>query len=265
MFGHQMDAGGPLPGSLPTGAKTIFGEGIRIPPVKIFREGELNQDVLDVILNNVRMPEMNRADLMGIVAGCRTGEKRVHELCERFGKDTYLAACQALLDRTYSGDGEAHPRRDPGGAAVVRGLDRRRRARPRALQDEAHDLARGRARLLRLVGHRPAGDGAGELLPLGGHVQDVHRGLPDHGLRPPDPLQRRLLSAARTSSSRAGACCIRSSPRRSAAARMRSRASSTSSAARSPARARSTRRRPATARARTCSTRAGTSAATSST
>jgi N-methylhydantoinase B len=101
MFGHQMDAGGPLPGALPTGAKTIFGEGVRIPPVKIFREGVLNQDVLDVILNNVRMPEMNRADLMGIVAGCRTGEKRVLELCERFGKDTYLAACQALLDRTY--------------------------------------------------------------------------------------------------------------------------------------------------------------------
>lgn len=102
MFGHQMDAGGPLPGSLPTGAQTIFGEGVRIPPVKIFREGVLNQDVLDLILNNVRMPEMNRADLMGIIAGCRTGEKRVLELCERFGKETYLAACQALLDRTYS-------------------------------------------------------------------------------------------------------------------------------------------------------------------
>jgi N-methylhydantoinase B len=54
-----------------------------------------------MILNNVRMPDMNRADLMGIVAGCRTAEKRVIELCDRFGKDTYLAACQALLDRTY--------------------------------------------------------------------------------------------------------------------------------------------------------------------
>src|SRR5256712_5012866 len=101
MFGHQMDAGGPLPGSLPRGAKTVSGEAIRIPPVKIFREGELNTDVLGVILNNVRMPEMNRADLMGIIAGCRTAEKRVHELCSRFGKETYLAACQALLDRTY--------------------------------------------------------------------------------------------------------------------------------------------------------------------
>ncbi|MCH7666843.1 MAG: hydantoinase B/oxoprolinase family protein [Acidobacteria bacterium] len=101
MFGHMMDMGGPLPGSLPTGAKTIYGEAMRIPPVKIFRKGEPVNDVINMILNNVRLPDMNRADLMGIVAGCRTAEKRVHEICERFGKSTYLATCKALLDRTY--------------------------------------------------------------------------------------------------------------------------------------------------------------------
>ncbi|MCP3960811.1 MAG: hydantoinase B/oxoprolinase family protein, partial [bacterium] len=101
MFGHQMDAGGPLPGSLPTGAKTIFGEGLRIPPVKIFRAGEPVEDVFRLILNNVRLPDMSRADIMGIVAGCRAAEKRVAELCQRFGKDTYLAACEAMLQRTY--------------------------------------------------------------------------------------------------------------------------------------------------------------------
>ena len=100
-FGHQMDAGGPLPGSLPTGAKTIFEEGIIIPPLKIVERGEVQEDVLRLILNNVRNPEMNRADLFAIVAGCRAGEKRVMELCDRFGKETYLAALQALLDRTY--------------------------------------------------------------------------------------------------------------------------------------------------------------------
>ena len=101
MFGHQMDVGGPLPGSFPTNATSIFGEGLRIPPVKLFEKGKLNQAVLDLILNNVRIPMMNRSDLMGIVAGCKTAEQRVQELCERFGRDTYLAACQALLDRTY--------------------------------------------------------------------------------------------------------------------------------------------------------------------
>src|SRR6478752_4181310 len=100
-FGHMMDAGGPLPGSLPTGARTIFEEGVNIPPVKIIERGEVQEDVLRVILNNVRLPEMNRADLFAIVAGCRAGERRVLDLCERFGKQTYLAALQALLDRTY--------------------------------------------------------------------------------------------------------------------------------------------------------------------
>ncbi len=100
-FGHQMDAGGPLPGSLPTGARTIFEEGIIIPPVKIIERGEVQEDILRLILNNVRLPEMNRADLFAIVAGCRAGERRVLDLCERFGKETYLAALQALLDRTY--------------------------------------------------------------------------------------------------------------------------------------------------------------------
>src|SRR5919205_1127115 len=100
-FGHQMDAGGPLPGSLPTGAKTIFEEGIIIPPIKIVERGVPQEDVLRLIFNNVRLPEMNRADLFAIVAGCRAGERAVIELCERFGKETYLAALQALLDRTY--------------------------------------------------------------------------------------------------------------------------------------------------------------------
>jgi len=102
MFGHQMDAGGPLPGSLPTGAKTVFGEGLRIPPIKVYKKGKPVDDVIGLILNNVRMPEMSKADLMGIIAGCRTAENRVKAICERFGKDTYLAACQAMLQRTYN-------------------------------------------------------------------------------------------------------------------------------------------------------------------
>jgi N-methylhydantoinase B len=101
MFGHMQDVGGPLPGSLPTGATTIFGEGLRLPPVKIFEKGKLNRAVLDIMLNNVRQPDFNQADLLAIVASCRTAEKRVMELCDRFGKDVYLAATQALLDRTY--------------------------------------------------------------------------------------------------------------------------------------------------------------------
>jgi len=100
-FGHTIDVGGPVSGSLPTDATTIFGEGTRIPPVKLFSKGKLNDDLLDLILNNSRMPTMNYFDLMAIVAACRTAEKRVAELCERFGREAYLSSCRALLDRTY--------------------------------------------------------------------------------------------------------------------------------------------------------------------
>src|SRR6516162_9432581 len=100
MFGHMMDVGGSVPGSMPTAATSIFGEGIRIPPIKLYQRGEVNQEVLDVLMNNTRTPEMNYSDLMAIVAGCRAGEKRVIEICDRFGRETYKQACEALLERT---------------------------------------------------------------------------------------------------------------------------------------------------------------------
>ncbi len=100
-FGHTIDVGGPVSGSLPTDATTIFGEGMRIPVVKLFERGRLNEDVLDLLLNNSRMPTMNYFDLMAIVAACRAAEKRVKELCDRFGPELYLSACEALLERTH--------------------------------------------------------------------------------------------------------------------------------------------------------------------
>jgi len=100
MFGHMMDVGGPVPGSMPTAATSVFGEGLRIPPIKIYEGGSLNKSALDLIMNNTRTPEMNFSDLMAIIAGCRAGEKRVIEICERFGKDIYRQACDALLERT---------------------------------------------------------------------------------------------------------------------------------------------------------------------
>ncbi len=100
MFGHMMDVGGWVPGSMPTDATSIFGEGLRIPPLLLYHRGELNKPVLDLIMNNTRTPEMNYSDLMAIIAGCRAGEKRVIEICDRFGRETYKQACDALLDRT---------------------------------------------------------------------------------------------------------------------------------------------------------------------
>ena len=61
----------------------------------------LNDDALRIILNQVRKPDWNRADLNGLVAACRTAARRVVEMCDRFGTATYLSALDALLQRNY--------------------------------------------------------------------------------------------------------------------------------------------------------------------
>lgn len=101
MFGHMSDVGGKTPASMPTDAKTIFEEGIVIPPFRLYKKGELDHDALKIILNQVRKPDWNRADLNGLVAACRTAGRRVQEMCARFGVDTFDSALTALLDRNY--------------------------------------------------------------------------------------------------------------------------------------------------------------------
>lgn len=100
MFGHMTDVGGKVPGSLPTDARTVWEEGIRIPPVKLYRAGKLNTDMLDVILHNVRVPRWNRSDLNALVAACRSAGRRCVELAGRFGDDGFHSAQQMMLERT---------------------------------------------------------------------------------------------------------------------------------------------------------------------
>ncbi|MEQ8346958.1 MAG: hydantoinase B/oxoprolinase family protein [Sneathiellaceae bacterium] len=99
MFGHMTDIGGKVPGSLPTDARQIYEEGIQIPPTKIYKKGELQTDILNLILHNCRLPHWNKADFMAIIAALRLAERRVHENCKRFGEDTFIAAMYEMLDR----------------------------------------------------------------------------------------------------------------------------------------------------------------------
>lgn len=101
MFGHMSDVGGKVPGSLPVDAGSIYEEGIRIPPIKIYKKGVLSEDVLEVILHNVRMPSWNRSDLNAIIAACRVAGRRCVELAERFGDDVFFSALSMMLDRNY--------------------------------------------------------------------------------------------------------------------------------------------------------------------
>jgi N-methylhydantoinase B len=83
MFGHMWDSGGKVPGTLPADATSIFEEGVVIPPVKLYKKGVLQEDLLTLILNQVRLPQWNRSDLNAIVAACRTAGRRVIEMCDR--------------------------------------------------------------------------------------------------------------------------------------------------------------------------------------
>ncbi|MDP7545710.1 MAG: hydantoinase B/oxoprolinase family protein, partial [Alphaproteobacteria bacterium] len=99
MFGHMTDIGGKVPGSLPTDAAQLFEEGVQIPPVKIYRKGALNQEMLELILRNCRLPEWNRSDFNAIIAALRLAERRVVESCERFGVDEFVTAMGEMLER----------------------------------------------------------------------------------------------------------------------------------------------------------------------
>ena len=90
-LGHFTDVGGALPGSFVANAFDSLAEGFFLPPVKFVREGKLDQEMLDVIIANCRLPDLNRADLLALVASLDLGESRFQQLVEKYGADTILA------------------------------------------------------------------------------------------------------------------------------------------------------------------------------
>src|SRR5947208_2655462 len=81
---HQSDIGGMSPGSMPL-AEEIYQEGLRIPPVKLMSNGELNRDVWEIVLANVRTPEEREGDLAAMLGANRTGERRLLEIVDKYG------------------------------------------------------------------------------------------------------------------------------------------------------------------------------------
>ena len=103
---HNTDVGGAVPASLSRTLTEVHQEGVRLPPVKLFKRGELNREVRDIMLANVRMPEQNWGDMKAQVACVNTGDRKVHEMIARFGIDTFRHGIVDLLDH-----GEAQARR----------------------------------------------------------------------------------------------------------------------------------------------------------
>src|SRR6056297_527709 len=94
---HHADVGGMSPGSMPAGAREIYQEGLRLPPVRLVAGGEMREDVRDILLANVRTPDERRADLRAQLAANDRAEERVGELLADHG-DRLLAAFDAVID-----------------------------------------------------------------------------------------------------------------------------------------------------------------------
>jgi N-methylhydantoinase B len=94
---HHSDVGGSTPGSMPL-AREIFEEGLRIPPVRLYRAGRRNEDVWRILLANVRTPVERAGDLDAQIAALNTGTARLLEIARRRGTTDTLTAMEALIE-----------------------------------------------------------------------------------------------------------------------------------------------------------------------
>lgn len=97
---HHADVGGMAPGSMAGGMSEIYQEGLRIPVIKLFRRGELQDDLFELLLLNVRIPEERRGDYYAQIAACRLGHRRLTEAAETYSIATLNAAFGEIVERT---------------------------------------------------------------------------------------------------------------------------------------------------------------------
>ncbi len=97
--GHWHDVGGNVPGNYNPVATECFQEGMLIPPVKLFREGELQTDVVDILTANSRLPNSLYGDLHGQINALDLGEARLHELLDEYSDSTVASALAELKSR----------------------------------------------------------------------------------------------------------------------------------------------------------------------
>lgn len=97
---HHADIGGMVPGSMAGGMSEIYQEGLRLPVVKLFRRGELQTDIMGIMLLNVRVPDERRGDHNAQIASCRLGARRFAEVVGTYGLADVLEAFDEIIART---------------------------------------------------------------------------------------------------------------------------------------------------------------------
>lgn len=95
---HLMDLGGMVMGSFAPDATECYQEALRMPPIRLFRQGEEVTDVWDVFRNNVRLSQLVEMDLRSLVAGCHVAQERVAAVVDSVGEDRFVASLRAIRD-----------------------------------------------------------------------------------------------------------------------------------------------------------------------
>jgi N-methylhydantoinase B len=95
---HNSDVGGMAPGSLSGNATEIFQEGLRLPAIKILSKGQPIRSVMDILKVNSRMPDVLEGDVWAAIASVRTGARRLVELAEKYGVETFARAMASFMD-----------------------------------------------------------------------------------------------------------------------------------------------------------------------
>ena len=97
--GHWPDTGGAVPGGFSANATEVEQEGLRLPPVKLYKAGVLDEEILSIVLSNIRIADQRIGDIKAQAAALSVGEKRFTELIDRYGKDTVLKGIGELKQR----------------------------------------------------------------------------------------------------------------------------------------------------------------------
>ena len=100
---HHVDVGGYAPGSMPFGVTEIYQEGLQIPPIKLMKRHRVDQEILGLIMQNVRTRKVTQGDIMAQVAANNVGGQRLCELLDKYGADKLLLYMDELLDYAERG------------------------------------------------------------------------------------------------------------------------------------------------------------------
>ena len=98
--GHWPDTGGAVPGGFSANATEVEQEGLRLPPVKLYKAGVMDEEILSIVLSNIRIADQRIGDIKAQAAALTVGEKRFTELIDRYGSDTVEGSIKELKKRS---------------------------------------------------------------------------------------------------------------------------------------------------------------------